>query len=167
MPRSTPAIPAARSSTARAKLVGINTAVLAQDPGTEGIGFAIPVDLVRGVVAQIRQNGRVVRGWLGLEPDDLTAAEMTAIGLEGNVGILLVDVYARSPAAAAGLRGGDIILSINGEPIRSSRQAQLLVAGSVPGETLSRSVVVRDGVRLTTTVTVGERPAEDPVGLLP
>ncbi len=148
------------------KLVGINTAVLAQDPGTEGIGFAIPVDLVRGVVAQIRQNGRVVRGWLGLEPDDLTAAEMTAIGLEGNVGILLVDVYARSPAAAAGLRGGDIILSINGEPIRSSRQAQLLVAGSAPGDSFE-VVVVRDGVRLTTTVAVGERPAEDPVGLLP
>lgn len=148
------------------ELVGINTAVLAQDPGTEGIGFAIPVDLVRGVVAQIRQNGRVVRGWLGLEPDDLTAAEMAAIGLEGNVGILLVDVYAGSPAAAAGLRGGDIILSINGEPIGSSRQAQLLVAGSSPGEAFE-VVVVRDGVRLTATVAVGERPAEDPVDLLP
>ena len=148
------------------QLVGINTAVLAQDPGTEGIGFAIPVDLVRGVVAQIRQNGRVVRGWLGLEPDDLTAAEMTAIGLEGNIGILLVDVYAGSPAASAGLRGGDIILSINGEAISSSRQAQLLVAGSPPGETFE-VVVVRDGVRLNATVTVGERPAEDPVGLLP
>jgi len=143
------------------ELVGINTAVLAQDPGTEGIGFAIPVDLVRGVIAQIRENGRVVRGWLGLQPDDLTAAEKEAIGLEGSIGILLVGVYADSPADAAGLRRGDIILSINGEAISSERRAQLLVAGSAPGETME-IVLLRDGVRLTTTVTIGERPTEFP-----
>ncbi len=148
------------------ELVGINTAVLAQDPGTEGIGFAIPVDLVRGVIAQIRDNGRVIRGWLGLEPDDLTAAEKTSIGLEGNIGILLVEVYADSPAASAGLLRGDIILSINGEPISSRRQAQLLVAGSAPGDEVE-IVIVRNGVRLSMTVTVGERPAEDPVFVIP
>ena len=144
------------------ELVGINTAVLAQDPGTEGIGFAIPVDLVRGVVAQIRQNGRVVRGWMGLEPDDLTAAEQTALGLEQGAGILLVDVYPASPAAAAGLQRGDLILSINGERIVSSRQARLLVASSTPGDAVA-IVAIRDGVRIEATVVAGERPEEAPV----
>ena len=148
------------------ELVGINTAVLAQDPGTEGIGFAIPVDLVRGVVAQIRQNGRVVRGWMGLEPDDLTAAEQTALGLEQGAGILLVDVYPESPAAAAGLKRGDIILSINGERIVSSRQARLLVAGSSPGDAVD-IVAIRDGVRIEATVVAGERPEEAPVFVRP
>jgi len=143
------------------ELVGINTAVLAQDAGTEGIGFAIPVDLVRGVVAQIREHGRVIRGWLGLEPDDLTSAEKAAIGLEGDTGILLVNIYAGSPAAAAGLRSGDIIIAINGETIGSSRQARLIVAGSAPGDSLE-IVLIRDGVRLSATATVGERPEVDP-----
>ena len=67
---------------ARGELVGINTAVLAQDTGTEGIGFAIPVDLVRGVVEQIKLHGRVIRGWVGFEPHDLTDAERMAMGLE-------------------------------------------------------------------------------------
>ena len=70
----------------RGELVGINTAVLAQDPGTEGIGFAIPVDLVRGVVEQIKQHGRVIRGYMGLVPDDLTSAERDALGIEGDGG---------------------------------------------------------------------------------
>ncbi|MEM8815782.1 MAG: trypsin-like peptidase domain-containing protein [Pseudomonadota bacterium] len=148
------------------ELVGINTAVLAQDPGTEGIGFAIPVDLVRGVVAQIRENGRVVRGWIGLEPDDLTSAEQLALGLESNTGILLVDVYEASPASAAGLQRGDIILSINGETIVSSRQARLLVAGMAPGDRVA-IVVIRDGVRIEADIVAGERPEESPVFVRP
>ena len=77
------------------ELIGINTAVLQQDPGTEGISFAIPVDLVRGVIEELKQHGRVVRGWMGFEPD--------------------------SPAATAGLERGDVILAINGDPIVSQR----------------------------------------------
>ncbi len=142
-------------------LVGINTAVLAQDAGTEGISFAIPVDLVRGVVSQIRAKGRVVRGWLGLQTDDLTTAEKAALGLEANAGILLVDVYADSPAARAGLRRGDIILSVDGETIGSRRQAQLLVAGSAPGDEIDIAIA-RDGVRIEAVVTTGERPEEVP-----
>ncbi len=143
----------------KGELVGINTAVLAQDAGTEGIGFAIPVDLVRGVVEELKLHGRVIRGYMGLSPDDLTAAERTAIGLEGNLGILLLSVYDDGPAAAADLRAGDVILSINDEAILTQRQALLIVAGTSPGDEVN-IIGWRDGQRFSTTVVVGERPEE-------
>ena len=141
------------------QLVGINTAVLQQDTGTEGIGFAIPVDLVRGVVAELKEHGRVVRGWMGFRPDDLTPAERTALGIESDIGILLDQVIADSPAAAAGLSRGDVILSINGDRIYSQRQARLLVAGMSPGDTID-IVGLRDREQFETTLTVIERPPE-------
>lgn len=143
----------------RGELIGINTAVLQQDPGTEGISFAIPVDLVRGVIEELKLHGRVVRGWMGFEPDDLTPAERLALGIEGNVGILLDGVYADSPAATAGLLRGDVILAINGDPIVSQRQARLLVAGTTPGDAVS-IVGLRDAQEFTATIVVGERPPE-------
>ena len=139
------------------ELVGINAAVLAQDTGTEGIGFAIPVDLVRGVVEQIKLNGRVIRGYMGLLPDDLTNAERLANGVEGDSGIMLMNVYEGGPAAAADLRVGDIILEINGEPVYSQRQALLISASTAPGDTVD-ILGLRDGQRFETTVTAGERP---------
>jgi len=138
------------------ELVGINSAVLAQDSGTEGIGFAIPVDLVRGVVAEIQEHGRVIRGWIGLNPDDLTSAERAVMGIEGDVGILLNSVFDGSPAAAANLRQGDVIIDINGEAIVSRRQAQLLVARVSPGDELDL-IGIRDGQRFQTTVVATER----------
>ncbi len=141
------------------ELVGINTAVLAQDAGTEGIGFAIPVDLVRGVVEQIKQNGRVVRGYMGLVPDDLTSAERIALGIEDDIGILLVEVYEDGPAAAAGLRRGDAILRMNGEPVFSQRQALLISASTIPGDTVD-IIAIRDGQRFDVQVVAGERPDE-------
>ncbi len=141
------------------QLVGINTAVLAQDEGTAGISFAIPVDLVRGVVQEIKEHGRVIRGYLGLVPDDLTRAEFQALGLESNVGILLSTVYESGPAYAAGLRQSDVILTINGEPIQSGQQARLLVAGLRPGDTVD-VVGWRNGRRFTATMLAGERPRE-------
>jgi len=142
------------------ELVGINTAVLAQDIGTEGIGFAIPVDLVRGVVDQIKQNGRVVRGYMGLLPDDLTNSERASMGIETGNGILLTQVYEGGPAAAAGLRAGDVILELNGEAVYSQRQALLISASTRPGDTVEVAGM-RDGERFTATVTAVERP-EDP-----
>ena len=142
------------------ELVGINTAVLAQDPGTEGIGFAIPVDLVRGVIQQIKQNGRVVRGYMGLLPDDLTNSERIAMGIETGNGILLTAVYSGGPAAEADLREGDVILELNGEPVYSQRQALLISASTSPGD-IVEVVGLRDGERFSTAVTAAERP-DDP-----
>jgi serine peptidase DegS len=140
------------------ELVGINTAVLAQDAGTEGISFAIPIDLVRGVVDEIKRHGRVIRGWVGLEPDELSRAESEALGLERNIGIL-VKVIASGPAAAAGLRDGDVILVINDEPIRTAQQARLLVAALEPGDQIDLQGW-RDGRPFTATLTAAERPPE-------
>lgn len=142
---------------ARGELVGINAAVLAQDEDTEGIGFAIPIDLVRGVVDQIKDNGRVIRGSIGLLPDELTPWERAEAGIETDVGILVVNVYGDGPAERAGLRRGDIILSMNGEPIQRERQALLITAGTNPGEPLEVDVL-RDGERLTFTIIAAERP---------
>ena len=138
------------------ELVGINTAVLEQDPGTEGIGFAIPVDLVRGVIAEIRKHGRVIRGYLGLFPDDMTSAERAERGLEGNYGILVQLVTENEPAARAGLQEDDVILSINGELILTRRQALLIAAGSKPGDEVD-IVAWRDGAEFRTTVVATER----------
>ena len=140
------------------ELVGINTAVLAQDAGTEGISFAIPIDLVRGVVDEIKRHGRVIRGWVGLEPDELSRAESEALGLERNIGIL-VKVIANGPAAVAGLRDGDVILVINDEPIRTAQQARLLVAALEPGDQIDLQGW-RDGGPFTATLTAAERPPE-------
>ena len=91
------------------------------------------------------------------DEDDITPAERAALGIEGNLGILLDDVYAGSPAAAADLAPGDVVLAINGEPIFSQRQARLLVAGSNPGDAVE-IVGWRDGRRFTSTIIVGDRP---------
>jgi serine protease DegS len=139
------------------QLVGINAAVLAQDPSTEGIGFAIPVDLVRGVVEQIKLHGRVIRGYMGLLPDDLTDSERRAHGIDDGTGIILMDVYQGGPAANADLRVGDIIVRMNDIPIFSRREALLISASTAPGDTVTVTGI-REGERFTTTVVAGERP---------
>jgi serine protease DegS len=138
------------------QLVGINTAVLTQDAGTEGIGFAIPVDLVRGVMEEIKKNGRVVRGYVGLVPDELSRVESEALGINPDVGILLSAVVAGSPAEIAGLRRGDVILTINGEPIRSRQQALLIVARLNPGDQVQMEGL-RDGQQFRVTLEAVER----------
>lgn len=138
------------------QLVGINTAVLTQDAGTEGIGFAIPVDLVRGVVEEIKRNGRVIRGYVGLVPAELSRVELAALGIDPDIGIMLSTVVADSPAEAAGLRRGDVILTINGEPIRSRQQALLIVARLNPADSVQLEGL-RDGQQFRVTVTAVER----------
>ncbi|MDH4073278.1 MAG: trypsin-like peptidase domain-containing protein [Gammaproteobacteria bacterium] len=138
------------------QLVGINTAVLTQDTGTEGIGFAIPVDLVRGVVEEIKKNGRVIRGYVGIIPEQLSRAEANALGISANLGILLSRIVEDSPAERAGLQAGDIILSINNEEIRSRQQALLIVARLNPEDEVHMEGL-RNGEPFSVTLTVTER----------
>lgn len=138
------------------QLVGINTAVLAQDAGTEGISFAIPVDLVRGVVDAIKRDGRVIRGWVGLETDELGPSLSAELGVDSDIGILLTHVIPNGPAASAGLRRGDIILAINGEAVRTRQQALLIVAALEPGDQVEVQGW-RAGERYRAQLTVAER----------
>lgn len=135
------------------ELVGINTAVLSQELGTEGISFAIPVNLVRGVFEQIIKFGRVKRGWFGVDTEDLSPNKAQALGLEA--GILVTQVTPASPAAAAGIKPGDVITRINGEA-RNSPQALNLVASTPPGQEIQLSIL-RDGVRHDLKATLLER----------
>ena len=147
----------------RGELVGINTAILGRALGTEGIGFAIPVNLVRGVIGQLLEHGRVRRGWFGVVPRELSRDRALAIGLEDPAGIELVDVYRNGPAYRGGLRPGDVITHLNGQAVRNPRDALSRVAGTEPGREV-RVQGFRDQAALDLNVTVEERPAPRPNG---
>ncbi len=118
---------------ATGKLVGLNSAIYGRQAGIEGIGFAIPVDLVRGVVDAILKDGRVMRGWIGVVPRDLTAAEIGQHGIpEGSV--LVRYVYPQSPAHAQGVTPGDVITQVNGAPLRGAQDLLARVAMLKPGQ---------------------------------
>jgi serine protease DegS len=116
-------------------LVGINTAVLNRTSGgPEGIGFAIPVNLVRGVMEQILKHGHVVRGWLGFMPQDLSPEESAQLGIGGAGGVTVYNILVKSPAFDAGVRPGDLITGLNGDPVKSAQDLVSRVAALKPGE---------------------------------
>jgi len=118
---------------ASGELVGLNTAIAGRMLGIEGIGFAIPVDLVRGVVDSILRDGRVVRGWIGVVPRDLSASEAVQFGIpEGSV--LVRQVYAGSPASSQGVMRGDVITEVNGTKLRGAQDLMARVAMLKPGQ---------------------------------
>jgi serine protease DegS len=118
---------------ARGDLVGINTAVLNRAyGGPEGIGFAIPVNLVRGVTEQILKHGHVVRGWLGFMPQDLSPEESARLGIAGG-GVTVVNILVKSPAFDAGVRPGDLVTGLNGESVRSAQDLVSRIAALKPG----------------------------------
>jgi serine protease DegS len=123
----------------RGELIGINTAIIAKNLGVEGIGFAIPVNLVRGVVKEITENGRVIRGWIGIVTDNVDDSRARAIGLERG-GVLVTNLYEASPAQQSGIRRGDLIVAINGRDTTSAREVLLRIAAAAPGETLAIEV---------------------------
>src|ERR1700719_1466489 len=137
-------------------LVGINTAIVAKNIGVEGIGFAIPVNMVRGVLADIIAHGRVVRGWIGIVPQDLTDEQAQQWGLT-QAAVLIDNLYVGSPAQQAGLQPGDLLLAIDGVDPSSAQDALGRIAGHKPGT----SIVLRGqrGRRVfEVRAQVGERP---------
>jgi len=118
---------------AHGDLVGINTAVLNRSyGGPEGIGFAIPVNLVRGVMEQILARGHVVRGWLGFLPQDLSAEQAAQLGT-GAAGVTVVNIRVDSPAFEAGVRPGDLVTGLDGDAVQSSQDLVSKVAARKPG----------------------------------
>jgi serine protease DegS len=119
---------------AHGDLVGINTAVLNRAyGGPEGIGFAIPVNLVRGVMEQILKQGHVVRGWLGFVPQDLTDEQAAQLGINAGGGVTVVNILVKSPAYEAGVRPGDLVTSLGGEPVRNAQDLVSRIAALKPG----------------------------------
>ena len=119
----------------RGELIGINTAVLGKNRGAEGIGVAIPVDLVRGVMSEILAKGRVVRGWIGIIPQDLEPERAAQLGYPPG-SVVINDLYIGSPAMRAGLAIDDRIATVDGRPVRSAQDTLAQIANHKPGSTV-------------------------------
>ncbi|MEZ5498550.1 MAG: trypsin-like peptidase domain-containing protein [Steroidobacteraceae bacterium] len=141
----------------RGQLIGINTAVIAKNAGVEGIGFAIPVNLVRGVVNEITLHGRVIRGWIGVELRDVPAELAAQLRLPRG-GVIVSNLYVGSPAHRAGITRWDLLLGIGGTAVANAQDALVRIANTRPGEQLLLALQ-RGERRLQVAVTVAEQPA--------
>jgi Do/DeqQ family serine protease len=137
------------------RLVGINTAIYTQSGGSQGIGFAIPINLAVGVMQQLRDNGYVVRGWLGAEVQVIPQDIIDATGLKH--GVLISVVFNNGPVARAGLQPGDIITSIDGQDLYSPQQYNKIITGLKPGATI-RLEVLRGWDKITVSAQVIQQP---------
>jgi serine protease Do len=141
------------------RLVGINTLILSQSGGSEGIGFAAPSNIVRNIFNQIRKTGRVRRGEIGVNPQTITPLMAEALGLTSDAGVILSDVLPGSPAEKAGLVAGDLVVSLDGKPMENGRQFRINVYTRGVNEQVA--VEVRRGSRtLTVRVPVVERASD-------
>ena len=142
----------------RGNLIGINTAIYSNNGGSMGIGFAIPVNLVKQVMESILGNGSVTRGWIGVEPQNLSKELAESLGLPNNTqGVILSGVLEGGPAARAGAKPGDVLISVNKEPTTDVRQLLNQIAKVDPGSTATIQVL-RKGKELTLQVQAGKRP---------
>jgi S1-C subfamily serine protease len=139
------------------ELIGINTAVLAQTLGTDGISFAIPVNMVRGVMDQILEHGRVRRGWLGVSSEELPRGMAAALGIDPPVALRISSVDPNGPAARAGVRVDDLVTHLNSQPILNAQEALNRVAAMTPGSELEIRAV-RGKARMVFKATLEDRP---------
>ena len=140
----------------RGELVGINTAIFSQSGGNIGIGFAIPTNMVSRITEQLVAHGEVRRGFLGAQLQDLDPDLAEAFGLSARKGAVLVNIIEDSPAAAAGLQPGDVVVEVNGKPVESAASLRNQVGLSRVGEKL-KLTFVREGKRRNITIKVAER----------
>ncbi|HOI06784.1 MAG TPA: DegQ family serine endoprotease [Deltaproteobacteria bacterium] len=137
------------------ELIGINTAILSGSGTSVGIGFAIPVNLAMNIVRSLEKTGKVVRGWLGVVVQEVTPAIAKAMGLQMPKGALVSEVTKGSPAAKAGIRQGDVIVSIKGSEVKDASVIRLFISEIPPGQTVPVKLF-RDGKTLTVNVTMGD-----------
>jgi len=145
---------------ANGNLTGINTAIFTKSGGSQGIGFAIPINLAMEVMKSIIEHGQVIRGWLGIEVQPLTPDLAESFGLSGRPGIVVAGIFRDGPAQKAGLQLGDVILSIDGAPASDGRRSMNQVARIKPSEKISIQVM-RNGKELKLTAEVGLRPPQE------
>lgn len=138
-------------------LVGINTAIYSRSGGSMGIGFAIPIATAKNVLDSIVRDGKVTRGWIGVEPNDLTPELAETFGVKANEGVIITGVLQNGPAAQAGIRPGDVITQVGDKPVRHVQELLTAVAGLMPG-TESQLQVRRGESALAIAITPGTRP---------
>jgi len=144
----------------RGELIGINTAIISHGSGgSQGIGFAIPANLVRQVMDQILKNGKVVRAYLGILPQDMTPGMAKAFGEKDNRGIVVGDVTPDGPAKSAGVQRGDVLLEVNGKPVTTSNQLRNSISMMPPGTSVNLKLL-RDGSERNISVKLAEMPTE-------
>lgn len=144
---------------ANGRLVGINTAIFTRTGGSQGIGFAIPVNLARDVMRQLVEYGQVVRGWLGVEGTNVPTELIKTYHLKDDHGVLITDVFPKGPAAEAGLQADDILLEIGDTAVSNVRNALNLIARSKPGDQLIIRGIRSEG-EFEITAEVSIRPIE-------
>lgn len=149
------------------ELIGINTAIASQSGGNQGIGFAIPVNMAKSVMESILEDGRVVRGFLGVTEGAMVDQVMArALELDVNYGAVIGSVAPDTPADNAGLQEGDVILRKDGDPVRNWSEFSMSIAESEPGTEVELDIF-RDGEEMTLTVTLGEFPTGDELASVP
>jgi len=139
-------------------LVGINTAIFSRTGGSLGIGFAIPVSTARGVMDSLLRDGRVVRGWIGVEPRDLTPDLVESLKLPVDSGVLIAGVLRDGPAAAGGVQPGDVVVRIGSERVANTAELLARVAALAPGAQAALALQ-RGDKAIELTVKVAQRPA--------
>ncbi|MEN6447509.1 MAG: DegQ family serine endoprotease [Syntrophaceae bacterium] len=142
------------------RAVGINTAIFSQSGGYMGIGFAIPVNLVKQIYSQLVDHGTVIRGYLGVSVQDLTPDLAKSFGLKDTKGALVTQAMPDTPAAKAGLKQGDVIVRLNGEPVDTIAPFRNRIALTSPGTTVNLTVI-RDGKEKSVPVTIEKMPAAE------
>jgi serine protease Do len=139
------------------RLIGINTAILSRSGGFQGVGLAVPANLVGHVANSLVQHGKVVRGYLGVGAQDITPSLADHLGLKARAGALVSDVAPGSPAAKAGLESGDVITSVNGEKVEDANRLTFAIGAIAPGTKVDLEIL-RDGKAKDIEVTTIERP---------
>ena len=142
------------------RLVGINTAIFSRSGGSQGIGFAVPVNMARNVLERLVAGGRLTRGYLGVSPQDVDANVAQQFKLPGQSGALVGDVLPDSPALKAGLKSGDVILALNGKDISDANHLKLTISQLLPGSKVNVKFF-RDGTEKTISTTLAELPGDD------
>lgn len=142
----------------RGNLIGINTAIYSNNGGSMGIGFAIPINLAKQVMESILSNGSVTRGWIGVEPQNLSKELLESLGLPSSTqGVLLSGVLEGGPASKGGVKPGDVLITVNGNPTKDVRQLLNQIAQIAPGNDAKLKILRKDK-ELELTVQTGKRP---------
>ncbi|HEY5041874.1 MAG TPA: DegQ family serine endoprotease [Verrucomicrobiae bacterium] len=142
---------------AEGRLIGINTAMLSDSGGYQGIGYAVPVNMARHVMERLISGGKITRGYLGIMPEDIDAGLAQGFNLPNQNGALIGDVIANTPAAKAGIQSGDVILSLNGKAISGEEDLIVNISELEPG-TQATLKLIRDNVSKTVVATLGKLP---------